>query len=238
MATPSSSNAPSAEADDTRTSLNRDRVLRAGVELADRDGLAGLSMRKLAAHLGFEVMSLYNHVANKRDLLEGMLDLVGGDVDLPDPATVDWKDGLRQVAADTHVLLLRHRWAGPISANHFPGPNGWRRAETILGLLAAGGFDGHLRDLGYHAITLHVSGFTAQQIAYDFDDEFDREMLDRLEQEFSAVEHPLMADHIRYHLDPKHTQGDRPDEFRFVLDLILDGLERSRDATGGTATGN
>ena len=238
MATPSSSNAPSAGVDDTRTSLNRDRILRAGVELADRDGLDGLSMRKLAAHLGFEVMSLYNHVANKRDLLEGMLDLVGGEVELPDPATVDWKDGLRQVAADTHARLLRHRWAGPISANHFPGPNGWRRAETILGLLAAGGFDGHLRDLGYHAITLHVSGFTAQQIAYDFDDEFQHEMLDRVEQEFSVAEHPLMADHIRYHLDPDHTPGDRPDEFRFVLDLILDGLERSRDATPGTVTGN
>jgi AcrR family transcriptional regulator len=195
-------------------------------------------MRKLAAHLGFEVMSLYNHVANKRDLLEGMLDLVGGDIDLPDPATVAWKDGLRQVAADTHALLLRHRWAGPISANHFPGPNGWRRAETILGLLAAGGFDGHLRDLGYHAITLHVSGFTAQQIAYDFDDEFQHEMLDRVEQEFSASEYPLMADHIRYHLDPDHTPGDRPDEFRFVLDLILDGLERSRDTTPNTLTGN
>jgi AcrR family transcriptional regulator len=235
MATPSSSSSTSPDrSDDARTSLSRDRVLHAGVELADRDGLDGLSMRKLAAHLGFEVMSLYNHVANKRDLLEGMLDLVGGEVELPDPCTVDWKDGLRQVATDTHAMLLRHRWAGPISTYHFPGPNGWRRAETILGLLAAGGFDGHLRDLGYHAVTLHVSGFTAQQIAYDFDDEFDREMLDRVEREFSAAEHPLMADHMRYHFDPDHTPGDRPDEFRFVLDLVLDGLERSRDATRGT----
>ncbi|CAN5376343.1 TetR/AcrR family transcriptional regulator C-terminal domain-containing protein [soil metagenome] len=195
-------------------------------------------MRKLAAHLGFEVMSLYNHVANKRDLLEGMLDLVSGEVDLPDPATTDWKDGLRQVAIDAHALLLRHRWAGPISTNHFPGPNGWCRAETILGLLAAGGFAGHLRDLGYHAITLHVSGFTAQQIAYDYDDEFQHEMLHRVEREFPAAEHPLMADHIRYHLDPDHTPGDRPDEFRFVLDLILDGLERSRDAPPDTFAGN
>ncbi len=78
-----------------------------------------------------------------------------------------------------------------------------------------------------------MSGFTAQQIAYDYDDEFELEMLDRVEREFSAAEHPLMADHIRYHLDPDHTPGDRPDEFRFVHDLILDGLERSRDAPPG-----
>jgi AcrR family transcriptional regulator len=187
-------------------------------------------MRKLAAHLGFEVMSLYNHVANKRDLLEGMLDLVSGEIRLPDPADVDWKDGLRRIAADHHDLLLRHRWAGPVSTDHFPGPNRWRISEAILELLAAGGLDGHLRDLGYHAITLHVSGFTSQQLAYDFDDEFEAEMRRRVANEFPTDDHPLMADHIRYHLDPDHTPGERPDEFRFVLDLILDGLERARDA--------
>jgi AcrR family transcriptional regulator len=225
----SSANEPPDRVDVDRYPLNRDRILRAGIELADREGLAGLSMRKLAAHLGFEVMSLYNHVTNKRDLLEGMIDLANGEVELPDPAAVEWKLGIRQIADDAHALLLRHRWIGPISTNHFPGRNRWRTSEAILGLLAAGGFDGHLRDLGFHAITLHVSGFTAQQIAYDFDDELEHEMIGRVEQEFPASEHPLMADHIRYHLDPDHTPGDRPDEFRFVLDLILDGLERSRD---------
>lgn len=215
--------------DDARDPLTRDRVLRAGIVLADDAGLTGLSMRKLAAQLGFEVMSLYNHVANKRDLLEGMLDLVHADVALPDPATTDWKDGLRQLAVGSHDVLLRHRWAGAISNTHFPGPNRWRISEAILSFLVAGGLHGHLRDLGYHAITLHVSGFTAQQIAYDFDVEFEHEMIDRVEREFPAAVYPLMADHIRYHFDPSHTPGERPDEFRFVLDLILDGLERARD---------
>lgn len=218
---------------DARTPLTRERVLRAGVELADRSGLSGLSMRKLATHLGFEAMSLYNHVASKQDLLEGMLDLVSGEVALPDPGTVHWKDGLRRIATESHEVLLRHRWAGPISNSHFPGPSRWRTSETILALLVAGGFDGHLRDLGYHAITLHVSGFTAQQIAYDFEASFAQEMVARVEREFPADEHPLMADHIRYHFDPGHTPGERPDEFRFVLDLILDGLERARDAGFG-----
>lgn len=213
-----------------RTPLTRARVLSAGVELADEAGLSGLSMRKLAAHLGFEVMSLYNHVANKQDLLEGMLDLVSGEVQLPDPDRVHWKDGLRRIAIESHEVLLRHRWAGPTSNSAFPGPHRWRTSETILALLVSGGLDGHLRDVGYHAITLHISGFTAQQIAYDFDDDFAREMFARVEREFPAHEHPLMADHIRYHVDPHHTPGERPDEFRFVLDLILDGLERARQA--------
>ena len=215
-------------------------MLHAGVELADEGGLARLSMRRLAAHLGFEVMSLYNHVDAKRDLLEGMLDLVHGEVELPDPATVGWKDGLRQVATESHEVLLRHRWAGPLLSNHFPGPNRWRISEAILTLLVAGGCHGHLRDIGYHAITLHVSGFTAQQIAYDFDDDFAREMFTRVKRELATDEHPLIADHIRYHVDPDHTPGERPDEFRFVLDLILEGLENALDeglAEVGTRTG-
>jgi len=214
----------------TRAPLNKDRILHAGVVLADEQGIAGLSMRRLAAHLGFEVMSLYNHVANKRDLLEGMLDLIASEVDLPDPEGVDWKDGLRRLAVAQHQMLLRHRWAGPISTDHFPGAHRWKILETTLRLLAAGGFDGHLRDLGYHAITLHISGFTAQQIAYDFDDDYIGEMFARVDRELDVEAYPLMADHIRYHRDPDHTPGERPDEFGYVLDLILDGLDRARTA--------
>ncbi len=218
-----------------RIPLNKQRILTAGVELADAQGLTGLSMRRLATHLGYEVMSLYNHVADKRDLLEGMLDLIAAEVDLPDPAGVEWKDGLRRLAVTQHQMLLRHRWAGPISTDHFPGAHRWQILETTLGLLAVGGFDGHLRDLGYHAITLHIGGFTAQQIAFDVDDEHAVAMFARVDRELDVETHPLMADHIRYHRDPTHTPGERPDEFRYVLDLILDGLERARD-TARTAS--
>lgn len=222
---------PDAPAND-RAPLTRARILDAGIELADHHGLDGLSMRKLAAQLGYEVMSLYNHVDNKLDLVEGMLDLVAGEAELPDPATVDWKSGLRQVAIDQHEILLRHRWAGPLLSSHFPGPNRWRIAETILALLVAGGFDGHLRDLGYHAITLHIGGFTAQQIAYETDDDTTAAGLARVGRELDVDAFPLMSDHIQYHTDPEHTPGERPDEFRFVLDLVLDGLEQRRDRVG------
>ncbi len=214
-----------------RARLNRERILRAGIELADRQGIDGLSMRRLADHLGFGVMALYNHVANKRDLLEGMLDLIAAEVVLPDPAHVGWKAGLRDVAVGQHRMLLRHRWAGPISTDHFPGPNRWQIMETTMRLLTAGGFGGHLRDVGFHAILLHIGGFTSQQIAYDFDEGDTTNMHARVDRELAAARYPFMADHIRYHQEPDQTLGERPDEFSFVLDLIIDGLERSRDAT-------
>lgn len=227
-----------------RPPLTRQRILAAAVELADEQGLAGLSMRKLAGHLGFEVMSLYNHVAHKRDLLEGMLDLVAGEVELPvvdgdvadgvgvdDPGGVDgWKAGLRALSIAQHELLKRHRWAGPISTDHFPGPNRWRIFDRTLQLLAAGGVDGHLRDVGYHALTLHIAGFTAQQLAYEFEDDATDEIYARVAREFDASAHPWMAAHVAYHLDPSPQTGERPDTFGFVLDLILDGIERARDA--------
>lgn len=217
-----------------RQPLTRDRVLRAGVELADREGLGGLSMRRLAAALDFEVMSLYNHIANKRDLLEGMLEAIAAEVELPDPGRVEWKAGLRQVAVDQHELLLRHRWAGPISVTHFPGPRRRAAMEVILQLLANGGLEGHLRDVGYHSITLHVDGFTSQVLAYDIGDADAAERAARAGDEFPAETYPRFAEHLRYHFDPDRSPDPRPDEFRFVLDLILDGLERAA-ATGAAA---
>lgn len=210
-----------------RPPLTRDRVLRAGVQLADAQGLDGLTMRRLAAALDYEVMSLYNHVAHKRDLLEGMLEVIAAETDLPDPALVDWKVGLRQVAVAQHELLLRHRWAGPIAVTHFPGPRRKAAMEVILQLLADGGLDGHLRDVGYHSITLHVGGFTSQQLAYAADQDPVSELAARAGEEFPAEAYPRFAEHLRYHFDPASSAEHRPDEFRFVLDLILDGLERA-----------
>ncbi len=212
-----------------RPPLTRQRILATGVELADEHGLAGLSMRKLAGHLGFEVMSLYNHVTHKRDLLEGMLDLVAAEVALP-PEGVDWKTGLRELSVAQRDLLLRHRWAGPISTEHFPGPHRWRIFDRTLALLAAGGIDGELRDVGYHALTMHVAGFSGQQIAYDVDDASTQQLYARVQREFDATEHPWMAEHLAYHRDPTRGPVAHPDTFGFALDLILDGLERARDA--------
>jgi AcrR family transcriptional regulator len=211
-----------------RLPLNRDRILDAGIGLADETGVDGLSMRKLAGRLGYEVISLYNHVRNKDDLLEGMLDRVFGELG-PPPESADWKSSVRTRAVATHEMLLRHPWAAPQVPFLFPGRHRFGEAELLLEQLTAGGFTGHLRDVGYHAITLHIGGFTQQQLSYDMGDERLVDGIERFHREVSAADFPHMVDHVRYHEHIDEIPGERPDEFRFVLDLILDGLERLRD---------
>lgn len=197
------------------------------MELADANGLTALSMRKLAAQLGFEVMSLYNHVANKEDLLEGMLDLVSREIEHPPEDATGWKTRLRCIAISAHEMLLRHHWAGELWPHVFPGAARWRYMEAVLELLKDAGLTGHERDLGFHAVTLHVTGFTQQQHAYAISSAQARESYARIEEELPEESYPLMNEHIRYHQNMDAVPGERPDDFRFVLDLILDGLDRS-----------
>ena len=231
MATPSSretTDAPASNGDD-RAPLSRQRILEQAIALADDGGVAAVSMRKVAAALGFEVMSLYNHVSNKNDLLDGMLDEIYGELP-PVPDDLGWKQGVITLAVETHDLLLRHRWAAPLIPLQFPGPNRFGHAERLLELLTLGGFDDHLRDLGYHAIIIHIAGFTQQQLSYSMPaDELEAGMA-RFHREVGTDRFPLMVDHVRYHEEHRDHSAERPDEFRFVLDLIVDGLERRRDA--------
>jgi AcrR family transcriptional regulator len=213
-----------------RPPLTRERVLTAAIELADEGGVDALSMRKLAAHLGFEAMSLYNHVRNKDDLLDAILDEVYGELTPPAPG-VDWKQGIRDLAIETHDMLLRHAWAAPLIPHHFPGNHRFGFSETILDLLGRGHFDDDLRDLGFHAITLHIAGFTQQQLSYAMSSEQLQVAMERFARDVTPDRFPLMVDHVDYHVERDRDHGRRPDEFCFVLDLILDGLERRREAT-------
>lgn len=205
-----------------RAPLTRERIVDAAIELADANGVDGLSMRKLAAKLGFEVMSLYNHVANKDDLLDGMVDRVAGEI-AGATAGAGWKPAARTIAISAHDTLLRHQWATALWLNRWPGPNRWRHMESLLSVLADAGLPDELADLGFHAITFHIQGYTQQQLDYAMDARSQNEMYARFETESIAAEIPHVVDHIRYHREcqPNH------DEFAFVLDLILDGLERS-----------
>lgn len=213
-----------------RPRLTRERILAAAVEVADGQGLDGLSMRKLATAVGFEVMSLYNHISSKHDLLEGMLELVAAEIRLPEPSAAGWKAELRALAVDQHALLLRHRWAGPIWLAYFPGPARKAVMEMMLELLALGGVEPDLRDVGYHAITLHIGGFTSQELAYAAQEARAQELAGRASAEFPEDTFPRMAQHLRYHLEHDAAAGDELDGFGFVLDLILDGLERRTHA--------
>jgi AcrR family transcriptional regulator len=206
---------------DERTPLSRDRILAVAVELADERGVDGLSMRKLAKQLGYEVMSLYNHVDNKDDLLDGMVDAVAGEIVVPDD-DLAWKTAVRQVAMSAHEALVRHRWAAAMWSRRWPGPNRWRHMDALLRLLSTADLPDDVADLGFHAVTMHIQGFTQQQIDYSNQVPDEDAMLERFRDDVSPDEFPHIVDHVRYH---RETEGLH-DEFGFVLDLILDGLER------------
>jgi AcrR family transcriptional regulator len=202
-------------------------VLRAALTLADAAGIEALSMRKLAQGLGVEAMSLYNHVANKDDILDGIVDLVANEIDLP-PDGADWKTALRQSAISSHEALSRHPWIGSLwMSPRKVSPARLRQGDAVLRTLREAGFS---KDLTYHAFHIlqgHVSGFTLQELSFPFDREQLEEIAATFLREFPADEYPYLAEHVTQHMEPS---GDHQGTFEFGLDLILDGLERLRDA--------
>jgi len=208
-----------------RSPLTRQRIVAAAVELADVSGIDAVTMRSLAAHLGFEVMSLYNHVANKDDLLDGMVDVVAAEIEEP-PLDMPWRPAVRMIAMSVHDALLQHRWASPLWAARWPGPNRWRHMDTLLRILGTAGLAADRTDLGFHAITLHIQGFTQQQLDYAAGNFPEDEWYARFQAEVNEDEHPNVYAHMRHHRrsEPVH------DVFAFVLDLILDGLERATES--------
>jgi AcrR family transcriptional regulator len=209
----------------SRRTLTRERVLRAAIRLADTRGLDELSMRKLAQALGVEAMSLYNHVADKDDLLDGMVELIGGDLDLAENAP-DWKAGIRRRAVSLHELFAKHPWAAGLwMKGRSLGVARPRFADAVLRGLREGGFPDDLVYHGFHVIQSHVLGFTLQEQNLGFDPKKLERMAERFLREFPADDYPDLAAHVRQHLEPRESHGGT---FEFGLDLILDGLERLR----------
>ena len=211
----------------TRSPLTKERVLEAAIRLADEGGIDSLSMRKLGQELGVEAMSLYNHVKNKDDVLDGIVEAVVREVELPS-ADVGWKAALRQNAISAHEALMRHPWAGSLWWRRAEGPDRMRGAEFTLRTLREAGFSEDLTYHAYHVLVGHILGFSLQAISFPIESKEELQELaaDFLES-FPADEYPYLAEHIRQHVEPGDTdQG----AFAFGLDLILDGLERMRDA--------
>jgi len=206
-----------------RDPLTRERVLRAAVAFADEHGIEALSMRELARELGSGVMSLYNHVASKDELLDGMVDRVAGEIEAPPPRGGDWRRALRETALSAHRTLLRHPWAGALWSTRTPGPARLRYFESILRALREAGFSVDTACRGFHAVTTHVLGFTLQKLDFPVDERDLSDVARDFLAEMSTADHPYFAEHVRHHIDAPH----RGDSFGFVLDLILDGLERS-----------
>src|SRR5215831_16044757 len=151
-----------------RAPLSRDRVLRAAVALADTGGISSLSMRKLGEALGVEAMSLYNHVASKNDLLDGMIDIVFGEIDLPS-GDGDWKAAMRRRAISARQVLRRHPWAiGLMESRTSPGPATLRHHDAVLGCLRRAGFSIELTAHAYALLDSYIYGFALQEASLPF----------------------------------------------------------------------
>jgi AcrR family transcriptional regulator len=206
-----------------RAPLTRERVLQVAVDFADEHGIDALSMRELARELGFGVMSLYNHVANKDELLDGMVDRVASEIETPSSPGGDWRHALRETALSAHRTLLRHPWASAMWSTRTPGPARLRYFDSILRGLREAGFSVDTACRGFHAITTHVLGFTLQKLDFPVAQRDLSDVASDFLAEMSTADYPYFAEHVQHHIDAPH-QGD---SFEFVLDLILDGLERS-----------
>ena len=225
----SNSKAPS------RAPLSRERVLDAAIRLADEGGIESLTMRRLARELGVEAMSLYNHVANKGDLVDAMVDLVVSEIELPSTSDA-WDVAIRECAISAHEVLLRHPWSCSLvmstTSTRIARNARVRYMEWLLGRLREAGFSPDLTYHAYHALDSHILGFTLWELGHsgaanairgdkdfaDFAASFIREL--------RAADYPYLAEHAEQHVAALGDDG--ASEFEFGLDLILDGLERAR----------
>jgi AcrR family transcriptional regulator len=210
--------------------LSKERVLDAAVTLADTQGVEGLSMRKLAQELGVVPMALYKHVANKDELLDGMVDVVVGEIDPPAGGT-DWKTAMRRRALSARGALLRHPWASRVMESRTsPTPAVLAYMDSMIGMFRAGGFSIDLTHHAMHAMGSRLLGFSQELFdeTADVGPGMDAETLRELAGAFPHITELVVA--ITH--DQASVVGvgcDDQFEFEFALDLMLDGLERLRD---------
>ena len=221
--------APRKAAVPTRTRLNRERVIAAAVSLADAGGLQGLSMRRLGEELGVEAMSIYNHVANKDDLVNGMADAVFAEIELPSHID-DWKTAIRKRSISFRDALARHPWATTVrDSGTNPGPATLRHHDRVIGTFRNGGFSVAQAAHAFSAVDSYIYGFAMQEKSLPFaTPEETAAMAEIMLAQLPRSEYPylaeLTADHV---LQPGYFYGD---EFLVGLDLMLDGLENMRGA--------
>jgi len=214
--------------------LSRERVLRAAVALADQGGVESLSMRKIAQELGVVPMALYKHLSNKDEMLDGMVDVVVGEINDVvseiDVRSGDWKTAMRQRVLSAREILLRHPWAPRLMESRTNvSPAMLRYFDSLIGLLREAGFSIDLTHHAMHALGSRAVGFT--QELYDDSEELDSDAMAMFLQQM-AGEYPHITEMVtEISHDDDTTLGwcDDQVEFEFALDVILDGLERLRD---------
>jgi len=213
-----------------RAPLTRERVLQAAVDLADREGIDALSMRRLGAELGVEAMSLYNHVRNKEDVLDGMVDLIVGEID-PAGDDADWKQAIRNRILSARRTMLRHAWASAvITSRTQASPVMMKYMDSVGGMMLAGGFTVDLMHHAFHALGSRVLGFS-QELFDDSSPDVPPDQMAIMAQQMASEFPNIVAVMEQVQHDEASVVGSGCDdqfEFEFALDLVLDGLERAR----------
>jgi len=208
-----------------RIALNRERVLEAGVALADREGIEALSMRRLGQEVGVEAMSLYNYVRNKDELLNGMVDIVFSEIDLP-AAGEDWPTAMRRRAISARHALKRHPWAiGLMESRAQPGPATLRHHDSVLRNLRLGGMSIEIAAHAYSLLDSYIYGFTLNEQSLPFDSSPAKvaEVAGNIMREMPAGEYPYLTEMaVEHAMKPGYDYGD---EFEFGLKMIIDGLQ-------------
>ncbi len=208
-----------------RETLNRDRVLRAAVEVADTDGLAALTIRSLASHLGVAPMAVYHYVANKDEILDGIVDLVFSEIELPSPEG-HWREEIAKRAHSARQVLKRHPWAiALMDSRTGVGPATLGHHDANVATFRAGGFSLPMTAHAYALVDSYVYGFAVQEAALPFEGpdgaaEVAAQMMDVMAAYPHLIE--MATDHV---MQPGY---DFADEFDFGLELILDGIEQLR----------
>ena len=215
---------PGSQSRGERAPLSRERVLRGAVAVADAGGIGALTIRSLASELGVKPMSLYHYVAGKDEILDGIVDLVFSEIDLPSPGG-DWMSQMRRRAVSALQALRRHPWAiGLMESRANPGPATLRHHDSTLATLRGAGFSVAMTAHAYALLDSYIYGFALQEAALPFNSETVTEATEAITHHFTD-EYPHLAELAAEHiLQPGYDFGD---EFEIGLSVILDALTRS-----------
>jgi AcrR family transcriptional regulator len=217
---------PASDGPAQRAPLTRERVLRGAIAIADAGGIAALTIRALADKLGVKPMSVYHHVANKDEILDGIVDLVFSEIDLPAPGG-DWHAEIRRRATSARAVLRRHSWAiGLMESRTTPCPATLRHHDAVIATLRGAGFSVEMTAHAYALLDSYVYGFALQEASLPFTEtDTAGDVTETIMRRMPAGEYPHLIEMATEHvLQPGYNFGD---EFDFGLTLVLDALSRS-----------
>lgn len=218
-----------------RRPLSRDRVLQAALRLVDKAGVESLTMRRLARTLGVEAMSLYKHVASKGEVLDGLIDLVVAEIDVP-PLGTEWRHAMRARAISARRVFLRHKWAAVLMESRLAqSPVRLQYANAVLGLLRQGGFTVPMAYRAFLLIDSYLYGFIIQEVNWRFDDSNISQVAEEMSAHMSPADYPHVVETMG-HVMTMSVEGKfgfvYDTEFNAGLELVLDSLARLRDPQG------